>query len=48
MGWLFEAPPFNPKTKLINMKDLDQDEGQMQMMQMGGPGMRWRKREARS
>jgi len=25
MGWLFEAPPFNPKRRLINMKDLDQD-----------------------
>ena len=26
-GWLFEAPPFNPKTKLIDMRDVDKDEG---------------------
>ena len=28
-GWLFEAPPFNPKTKLIDMRDVDKDEGRL-------------------
>jgi fatty-acid desaturase len=26
--WLFEAPPYNPKIKLINMRDIDADPGQ--------------------
>jgi fatty-acid desaturase len=28
IGWLFEAPPYIEKVKLISMKDLDQDAGQ--------------------